>query len=207
MNSFLRPFETGRSFRSQFTARRMNDIQLAIRSVRYAGAGIRVNNIGAQTIVTVNRPIPAKNNIILSPFDLLISITGNGTQISVTIVPGTVNGVLPSNVFATLTETYDPVSPITYYASIVCVTDGKVITSSTWELSTTPPIAQTPIAWSAPAAFSWLFGVIVGSKTFRTIPAGSMVFNPTFVLAVPKVSITPNSIPYDNYYQWLLTNS
>lgn len=152
--------------------------------------------------MSVFTPINYSSSISTNPFDLKITLDVPDSEILVKIIPGTVNGLLPSNVFATITEAYSAISPITYYASVTCATDGKSITGVTWGLSTSAPTGQTPTAWAAPASFSYLFGIIVGTTLYRTIAKSSLVFSPTFVVSVPKSSISPNIIPYDNYYNW-----
>lgn len=175
--------------------------------------GNRINNCvgslgrrgsGGASIYTPRRA--GSTSSTRSPFDLLVSLDIPDSQIDVTIIPGTVNGVLPSNVFATIIETYDAMSPITYYATVDCVTDGKEITSVAWSLSTSLPAGQTAIVWAAPASFSYLFGIIVGLSVFRTIARASLTFQPSLTVAVPKAVISPNIIPYDNYYNWLPAN-
>jgi hypothetical protein len=82
MSGVLRPWEQGRSFASQFTARRMNDLQRAIRPVRYSGAGLRVSHIGGQTFVTAARQTavaaPAK---VAWPFKVYNTTTGSTGQV------------------------------------------------------------------------------------------------------------------------------
>lgn len=70
MSNLLRPWEQGRSFDSQFTARRMNDLQRAIKPVRYSGFGLRVSHFGDQAFVTTARPRIAPSNNIKFPFQI-----------------------------------------------------------------------------------------------------------------------------------------
>lgn len=159
---------------------------------------------GGTSILTPRNP--KSTSALPAPFDLRVSVDIPDSEINVTIVPGTVNGLLPSNIFATITEPYNAMSPITYYATVACVTDGENITGVRWGLSTSMPTGQTAVAWAAPSAFSYLFGIIVGASIFRTIARTSLVFQPSLVVSVPKSVITPNIIPYDNYYNWLPVN-
>lgn len=82
--STLRPFEQGRSFESQFTARRMNDIQRAIPRVRFAGTGILVSHLGDQTFVTLRRPKTGSPVVIRPFFTYDVSAGGPSGLISVT---------------------------------------------------------------------------------------------------------------------------
>lgn len=140
----------------------------------------------------------------ITPFDIFATknMTGSpptwdGTY-NVTIYPGTVNGLLPTNVFSTITG----IGTGTYYAAITATTDGKTITSSVWGLSASPPTAQTPTVWTAPTTFVYLFGVLVSGQPYRTIAPGSLQFEPINIMKIPKVSPGANVIPWDNYYEW-----
>lgn len=83
MSANLPPFEQGRSFHSQFTARRMNDIQRAIPRIRFSGGGTRVSNMGGQTFVQMPRSRTSPSNQ-LHPLTVYDKSIGPVAQVGVT---------------------------------------------------------------------------------------------------------------------------
>lgn len=164
---------------------------------------IRQNGLGGYTITGANQS--SNSSAATScPFDMAVSVNTGTSVMSVSFTPGTVNGVLPSNIFTPATIGYT--SGATVYAIVTCETNGQVITSTTLSISSTAPTAQTPVAWAAPSSFAYMVGVIVDQTAYKTIACGNLTFAPTVAMSVPKSSVTPNVIPFDNYYTWLAVN-
>jgi hypothetical protein len=140
--------------------------------------------------------------VMACPFDM--TVTEDSGTLYVNFVAGTVNGLIPDNLFSTLTTTYTSGATVFAYAS--CTTDGTVVTDVTLTLSTTPPTEQLITAWSAPLAFTQLLGIIQDKDPLRSISCMNLTFAPVYYTSIPKAPVVPNEIPYDNYYYWAPTN-
>jgi hypothetical protein len=136
------------------------------------------------------------------PFDMTVRTVSGSLFVSFS--PGTVNSILPSNIFSGLTGSYT--SGSTQYVYNSNTTDGKTITSTTLTLSSDAPTQQTATMWTAPSAFTYLVGVVVDKTPYKTISCGNLNFAPTIAITIPKSSISPNTIPFDNYYVWQPSN-
>lgn len=206
----LHPFEQGRSLRSQLTARRLNDIQRSIPKVQYNGGGARVSHLGGQTFVQVPRPRPSSGTPkAFTPFEIFATknMVGlppiwDGTY-NVTLYPGTVNLLLPSNIFNTINQAIAS----TQYVILNCISDGLAITSSSWDIESSAPTPLDAVADSPPASAQILLGVIVYNAITDTIQIFQIItdnidLTPTEWIRVPRPGAGPFELAYQIYYYW-----
>src|ERR1700693_1312246 len=92
-NPNLMPFEQGRSFASQFTARRMNDLQRSIPRIRFSGAGARISHLGNQVFVQVPRP---RNGAVVPHALLVFDASAGGANGLISVVAGSVTDLTNS---------------------------------------------------------------------------------------------------------------
>lgn len=130
-----------------------------------------------------------------SPFDCSVS----GTDL--TLRPGTINQVLPSNMFSTLTL---PGGSYTRYIVLTATCSSGEVTSAALSVETTQPVAPGVDAGSPPASFAVLLAVIVDGQVFRTIAPGSLQAQVVESFRADKASPTFGLSPYDIYYTWLV---
>jgi len=121
---------------------------------------------------------------------------------STTITYGTLNGVAPTNIGSTFTV---PTSG-TRYLVLTVYSSGGSVTSSSLSVTTTPPSAVSDTLGYPPATLSVLLYVIVNHTLFRVIGPGSLYALSKETFRVQKSMPSPDLLPYDSYYNWLVSN-
>lgn len=146
---------------------------------------------GSSFVVTAQ--IPQKN---LQPFDVM-SGTAEGAS-SATIVPGTLNGILPTNMFDSFT--LDATS--TWYFKAGATTDGTQVTAVEIFVDNSPPDVQVPVPQALPASFDKLFAMSVDGKVFRMIPDGSITVAAQPLFTADRTSWAPGKPMTETWYSW-----
>jgi len=143
----------------KITADMMNNIIDSIRECQLQSVvgGVFKRGVGGTTI-TVKAGKPSQQDQVICPFTPTATATTTGYE--VTFQAGTINGVLPSNMFDKLTGV--TTASINYFY-LKCATDGKVITSSIIEKATSLRTPAQPTADSAPSEFNILLGYMATS--------------------------------------------
>lgn len=113
-------------------------------------------------------PQPAK----LLPFDILIK--NSVSTVTATVVPGLVNGIFPSNMFATFTLDN---SSLWYFKASV-TTDGTQVTSVTLNVDSSPADIQTPALNAMPEEVDVLFAVYQNGIRFQLLD-NNLVLTPS----------------------------
>lgn len=116
----------------------------------------------------------------------------------VTVRPGTLNGILPSNwdIEETLPSTG------LHYAKAVIATDGQAITGVTIAIDTTAPTSQEPQEFGIESDIEYLFGLFAEGQVYRVIGAGHIVLSPQqWLVASANPPASPGESPYDIYYR------
>lgn len=116
----------------------------------------------------------------------------------VTVRPGTLNGILPTN--------WDIEEEVAgtglFYAKAVIATDGDSITGVTIEIDANPPAMQEPQLFGIQNPIEYLFGLFDEGQVYRVIGPGHIRLT---MQAGPVVNPdSPRSfgeLPYDIYYQ------
>lgn len=130
-----------------------------------------------------------------SPFDCTVS----GTDL--TLRPGTINQVLPSNIFSTLTL---PGGTYTRYIVLTATCASGLVTSAALSVDVAAPAAPGVDAGSPPTTFAVLLAIIVDGVAYRTIAPGSLQAQVVESFRTDKASPTFGLSPYDIYYTWLI---
>jgi len=130
-----------------------------------------------------------------------ITLTSDGSGYKGTVWPGTVAGILPSNLFSNgvLAEFSVGASLMKWKAK--CLTNGKQITSVQIVVDATDPPAQVLVPSALPAEACFVFGVTFEGKAYRTLGPNNP--NVTFNQAIitDKTSPPPLGIPgVDRWY-------
>jgi hypothetical protein len=133
---------------------------------------------------------------------------GGGTQVcpfsydsvAEQFIPGTVGGVVPTNMGDTFTF---PLTGTRYcYLDCSATAQGQ-ITAATIVVSATAPGSTTPTQGTAPVSFDFLFGVAVDGVYSLLIPCGSPNPSPFEVIRIEKPGpLFPGELPYDTYWSW-----
>jgi hypothetical protein len=137
------------------------------------------------------------------PLDIMLEgDPSNPAGYLASIVPGTINGILPSNITNGGNLAKFAISDAFTYFTLHLVSNGKVLTAASIQTSTTAPDPPTYSVNAAPATYDYLFGVTYKGAVQRIIGLGSPTLTPTIVQIVPKSSATPGMRSFDNYYLW-----
>lgn len=147
----------------------------------------RVDSIGSSS--------QSGNPALSYPFAIRIAGT------SATFIPGTLNGLLPTNIGSTFTVS----GTGTEYAVLNCLASSGVISSSSLAITSTPPPVIGTLNGYPPNAFIILIHVIVSGIPFRMIGPSSLQALPIEVFRVQKTMTTPDQLPYDPYYTWTVS--
>jgi len=120
------------------------------------------------------------------------------TSYTATIRPGTVNGILPSNIF----ESFTIEASQTTYFKAVATTNGKVVTSVSIVADNQAPAVQVPVPQALPAGFEVLFAVSAQGKVFRTLADGNIVAVSELLFVANVENWQPGMPMTENWYHW-----
>ena len=162
------------------------------------GAQIEVTGGGLATRgpgnISLFIPRQSSTTAIL-PFDVLFTSTGVTTQFR--LYPGTVNGLLPSNIFTDVTFT----GTGTEYIKLACVSDTFRVTAVDVTCNSTAPVLPAPTQNAAPASFDILVAVLVNGALFQ-IWEDNAIARPLLTYMLAKTAPTPGQPAFDLYYSW-----
>ena len=131
-----------------------------------------------------------------------VTLTTSGGNYIGSVSPGSVAGIIPSNIFTTFT-----VDESLKYWICTVTTDGKKITSALISTSSTPPTTQTLIPSSLPTTASFTFCMTKDGVVYRTINSvGNPIVDFNQVIVTDKAEAPMPGIPgVDRWYQILFS--
>ena len=127
---------------------------------------------------------------------------------TVTIAPGTINALVPSNMFDVNGRPYLTISATdtTQYVLLTASTNGKIITSASLSASTSNVDPSLNIMkGAAPASFQVLIAIIVnvlGQQIFQ-IGLGNITAIPKQMFLEGKVPVGIGAEPFDRWWSWV----
>lgn len=194
-------FQPSRPLLKEVSADRLNAIVAEIKKNRIKGErGISVRHSGDATFVGLSADLKTALTETLHPFK--INSLADGDNFTVTVEPGVINNILPSNVFnggVGLTEFSVPADSLRYVCLAAQSSDG-VISSCTLSVDSAIPPQQTALANALPASFKVLLGVVyngtvkqVATNNLRAY--GTILFN------------TYNGTQNRDWYVWTWSNA
>lgn len=132
-----------------------------------------------------------------APFDITIDTVGN----TLTVSPGTINSLAPSNNGGTF------ICPagVTHYVVLNATAVNGSVTAATLSVDSAVPAPIGATLGFPPSSFKVLLHVIQAQVAFRTIGRHSLHAVSIEALRVQKVMTTPDQLPYDTYYTWQLS--
>lgn len=134
------------------------------------------------------------------PYPFMVSLSeNNGTTAKASMYPGTVDGVLPSNINDKLPINVEETS--TYYVVLTVASNGVAVKSLKWGVQTTAPTPNLAKKDVADSTFLVLVAVVKGGTIF---PIWRKNLNAQLTVAFqePKTSYTPGTNPYHQYWKW-----
>lgn len=178
----------------------INNIIDSIRECQIqSGVGYAFSRNAGGTTLTIRQATNQAPQKQQCPFDIYLKAVTSGFE--VTFQAGTINGVLPSNMFGKLTGV--TTASNTYYY-LRCTTDGKVITSSVIEKSQTLRTPAQPTADTAPTEFNIMIGyTTTAGITERTISCGHLQARIAPSIQEDANTYVAGERNYTQYYNWV----
>jgi hypothetical protein len=139
---------------------------------------------------------PVADTTSLLPFGITLRYINDAYQMS--IAAGSVNGIIPSNMFTTFNLGGSVAG--TTYIGINVTSNSGTIQSASISVGSSPFTGQAPTANFPPASFVIPMGVIVDGVTYNLL--GRNWVNATS--SVVYTSINPSSGTLTNYYVWTI---
>jgi hypothetical protein len=133
------------------------------------------------------------------PWDLTLSESGGVTTVN--IRPGSINNVVPSNMF----EPYPATSSDTLFVKLACSTDGSVITDVVLYINGNPSIAQTPVNSALPSYFEHTVGIIHEGQGFNIARKFLTAVGSRLFLTDRPAPAEPGQKAYEEWLVWSIS--
>jgi hypothetical protein len=199
-------FQPNRPLLRELSADRLNTILQEIKRNKPKGErGITVRQDGTGTYIGLAASLPRGGApISRQPWDLIARIDPDddpedeNPPYLVSVQPGTLNGILPSN--------WDIEEEIAgtglFYAKAVIATDGQNITGVSIAIDATAPTEQEPVEFGIESEVQYLFGLFSEGQVYRVIGSGNLTLQPkTWLVVSADPAASPGESPYDIYYR------
>jgi hypothetical protein len=134
------------------------------------------------------------------PWDLSVSQSGGIT--SVGIRPGSINNIVPSNMFQTILASGSSGSPL--YVKLACSTDGRVITDVLIYINNNQAAAQGPTNSALPSYFEYTVGVISGGLGYNIARKLLTATGSRLFLTSPNSPAGPGEMAFEEFLVWSL---
>jgi len=132
------------------------------------------------------------------PFDITATVVTGGYEVS--FLAGTVNGILPTNMFSPLTGV--TTASINYFY-LKCESDGKLITSAVIEKDTSVRTPQASNIDSAPPELNILIGYMTtAGEVFKTLPCQNITARIYPTIQEDNVTYVGGERNFKQYYNW-----
>ena len=196
----LRKYQAG----EPITAEMINGIVDAIREGQVSSVvGGTFRRTSGGTTISINTPPRSTSAVApatLCPFTPTAVAVTSGFNVSFSV--GTINGMLPTNMFS-------PITGVTTsgrsYFYLKCDTNGKLITSAVIEQDTSVRTPQASVADAAPALFNILIATMTTSGEISTTIACANL-SATAVPSVQEDNVTyvAGERNFKQYYNWVI---
>jgi hypothetical protein len=180
------------------TADMINNIIDSIRECQLQSVvgGIFKRGVGGTTI-TLKAGQQQQQQEALCPFTPTISTTTAGKTI--TFSAGTINGILPTNMFTSFPITANVLN----YYYLTCASDGKVVIGAEIDYGTSTPPYYIGTPDSAPQAFSRLIAVVITSGiAVKTIACDNLTARVVATVQEDNVTYVAGKRNFIQYYGW-----
>lgn len=143
------------------------------------GYTVKVTDSGTSLIITAPTSRGGGTPSVISPWDLTISTSITG-DVTLTVWPGAINGLMPTNMFDVFTIDATGL----WYLIATVTTDGTAISSCVLSASHTAPSGQVFASNAMPSTVSITVGVIKAGLIYNiwkkniTMTANVIAFSP-----------------------------
>jgi hypothetical protein len=191
------------------------DLNLAMDALKRArilpGVGIKLTETLNGTVVSLKptRSFGGGGGTERRPWDI-INLRGDGepdedgkfSSYKAEVWPGTLAGIIPSNLFSGGTLATFTVPAALQKWKAKCLTDGKQITSVQIVVDATDPPAQTLVPSGLPAEAWFLFGLTFEGAVYRTLGPGNPSVTLNQAIVTDKTFAPPPGVPgVDRWYR------
>jgi hypothetical protein len=180
------------------TADMMNNIIDSIRECQLQSVvgGIFKRGVGGTTItLQPSRGASAQT----CPFDPTATAVASGYEVSFSA--GTINGILPTNMFSKLTGV--TTSAVNYFY-LKCASDGKLLTTAVIEKDTSVRTPQVSNVDTAPAELNVLIGYMTtAGVAVKTIPCSNITAKIFPTIQEDNVTYVAGERNFKQYYNWI----
>jgi hypothetical protein len=130
------------------------------------------------------------------PWDLTVSQSGGVT--TVRVAPGTINNIVPSNMFENILAG----TASTLFVKLACSTDGMVITDVFIYINSNPSAAQTAVDSALPAYFEFTVGVINEGTGYNTAQRLLTAVGSRLFIADKPTPAQPGELAFREWLVW-----
>jgi hypothetical protein len=152
------------------------------------------------TTISINAPPKTTGALAptICPFDPQVIATTAGYEVSFSA--GTINGILPTNIFSPLTGI--TTAGKTYFY-IKCQTDGKLLTTALIEKDTSVRTPQASNVDTAPTEINVLIGYMTtAGVAVKTIPCSNITARVLPSIQEDNVTYVAGERNFKQYYNW-----
>lgn len=197
-------FEPKRPLLREISADRLNSILAEIkRNKPLPGRGITLRQTGQGTAIDLATAIKSGGSAAEThPFQISVALNPLTNNYQATVRPGTLNQLLPTNIFqgAALQKFTYPQNTLRHVI-LSAEADGGQFTSCEIQVSESAPSAQAPALYSLPTSMQLLLGVVYNATVFQVAKnnfslAGKELFR------IAKAAPAPGEVAFNVYYAW-----
>jgi hypothetical protein len=197
-------FTSGRPLLGEISADKLNAILAEIRKNRPRGErGITVRQSGDATYIGLAASTGTGGGATEShPFQISASIDDEGAG-TLTVQPGTLNSLLPSNIFedGALNE-FGFSGGGTIYVILTGISDGNQFTECSVSVGDQAPEAQTPLPFGLPTEAKFLLGVAYNNSVYQVQKTNIVATGKQQFIKQKPSPASPGEMPYEIYYVW-----
>lgn len=201
-------FQPSRPLLRELSADRLNSILAEIKRNKPKGErGITVRQDGTGTYIglAANPKGGTSPQVIRQPWDLIVRVDPDSDQEQpdhiVSVRPGTLNGILPSN--WQIEETIPSGSP-TQFAKAVVSINGDNISQVEIVIDENEPEIQEAQLFAIESSVEFLFGTVTNGQATRVTGDGNISVAPrTWLIVDSDPPAAPGESPYHIYYNLL----
>jgi len=202
-------FQPNRPLLRELSADRLNTILTEIRRNKPKGErGITVRQDGTGTYIGLAASLSSSGGGgQQAPHPFQISSRknpANENQYLVTVAPGTLNNLLPTNLFngGSLRQFTIPADQL-HYVILEANTNGTdQFLSCEIAVESSPPAAQDPTKFSLPTAPQFLLGVVYNASAYNTINDSLTLAGKQQFTTDKQPPAPAGQLPYEIWYVW-----
>jgi hypothetical protein len=204
----ISPFQSGRPLLSEITADKLNRILAEIKRNRpVVAAPLSARVTGDGTHISIKQAPGTSTPATTHPFQIISRQDPDSNPESpsylVSIKPGALNGLLPTNLFDDSDLNSLPLSKDTLkHVVLTGQSDGQQFLNCALSLESAAPGAQEPVAFGLPQTVEFLLGVVYNSTAYQIISDNITVAGQQQYVADKVPPLDAGELPYTLYFVW-----